>query len=420
MADAAGAVAAGRHWPRHPLLRRGSGWIILLGVSLLHVLAADKLLSDRFGWGENDRSITRIEVAFVRELMQAKPPEAPPVVARAPAQRALPAVAERPAEPASAPAAAAPEPAEPPRPPEPEPAPPPADPPLVAVRPIEPAPPPAALAEEPSVPGTPTSDVQAMVISPPGMAPPLPVPGERPASAAAAEPVNASATPSPAFEWPPSTQLSYVLQGYYRGPVEGSALVEWVRSGQRYQVRMETSAGPLMRRSAVSDGELTARGLQPRRFDGEQRVGFRSRRWAQQFGPERITLADGSELVSMPGVQDEASQFVQLTWLFTTQPALLQPGRSIEVPLMLNRRLDRWVYDVKEPQTLRLSFGEVPTYHVKPRREARPGALTTEMWFAPSLQYLPVRILIRQDESTYMDLTLERPPLQAGGETATR
>jgi hypothetical protein len=35
------------------------------------------------------------------------------------------------------------------------------------------------------------------------------------------------------------------------------------------------------------------------------------------------------------------------------------------------------------------------------------------MWVAPSLQYLPVRLLIRQDAETYIDLLIERLPEQA-------
>jgi hypothetical protein len=51
---------------------------------------------------------------------------------------------------------------------------------------------------------------------------------------------------------------------------------------------------------------------------------------------------------------------------------------------------------------------------VRPRREARAGGdLVPEMWFAPSLQSLPVRILIRQDEDTYVDLRIDRLPEQA-------
>ena len=39
--------------------------------------------------------------------------------------------------------------------------------------------------------------------------------------------------------------------------------------------------------------------------------------------------------------------------------------------------------------------------------------LTAQMWFAPGLQYLPVRILVQQDADTFIDLQLERPPQQA-------
>ena len=208
--------------------------------------------------------------------------------------------------------------------------------------------------------------------------------------------------------------MSYLLNGHYRGPVEGRAQVDWLRSGTRYQVHLETSIGPVLSRHITSEGELTERGLAPRRFDGEQKVLLRApRRWTQQFGPERIVLGDGKEVDFQPGVQDEASQFVQLTWLFTTQPQLLQVGRTIEVPLALNRRIDRWTFEVVAEETLHFSFGDVPTFHVKPRREARGRDMVAEIWFAPTLQYLPVRILIRQEPDSWIDLTLEKPPLQA-------
>lgn len=384
----------------HPLLRRGSGWALVGAVSVLHLLAMNEVASETMGWGRKAHEVPRIEVAFVRELQQAAPPVVAPAPVPAPkSDRALPLVAQRPKGAASVPAAAASAVAEP-APPEPEPV-------AVAVAPAPPPPPPS----PPAAPAAPAPE------PPPAVAeePPPVVAAAQPA----ATPVSASATPAPAFEWPPSTRLSYVLQGDVNGPVDGTAQVEWLRNGQRYQVRFEVSAASIFSRRSVSEGELTARGLEPRQFHGEQRFLFKTRRWSQQFAPDRITLSDGPEQPTAPGVQDEASQFVQLTWLFTTQPQLLQVGRSVEVPLIINRRLDLWVYDVIEQETLRLSFGEVPTFHVKPRR-VRPGALAVEMWFAPSLQYLPVRILIRQNENNHMDLTLKNPPLQAAADQATR
>jgi hypothetical protein len=56
----------------------------------------------------------------------------------------------------------------------------------------------------------------------------------------------------------------------------------------------------------------------------------------------------------------------------------------------------------------------VDTFHMKPRRELRPNRdLVADVWFAPTLQYLPVRLLIRQDEGTYIDMLLDRLPQQA-------
>ena len=387
-----------------PRIRRPGFWALGAGVVLAHLLFTNKLLQDRVGWGAGDKAPPRIDVTFVRELVAAAPPPTAPAVA-APAERRLPTVAAKPqAAAASAPQAAAsaadtgqqaPS-AVAAAPPPPSEVPTPLPLPLPVPVPVELNPATAAAVSEPqpALPGAPLTTAAA------------------PAPAAAATP--ASAASAAAFEWPPSTRMNYRLTGNYRGPVEGTASVEWLRQGSRYQVRLETSIGPVMSRSSSSEGELTAQGLAPRRFDGEQKVMFRAaRRWQLRFGPERVVLADGSEVPMMPGAQDEASQFVQLTWLFTTQPDKLQVGQSVEMPLAISRKLERWIFDVVGEELLRLPFGNVATFHLKPRRDAQGADLTSEVWIAPTLQYLPVRILIRDNKDNSINLQLEKPPLQA-------
>ena len=44
------------------------------------------------------------------------------------------------------------------------------------------------------------------------------------------------------------------------------------------------------------------------------------------------------------------------------------------------------------------------------------SSLSIEAWFAPSLQYLPVRIVIRRGADEFIDLMIERLPLQAADE----
>ena len=365
-------------------------------VTLAHLWLAGRVVPDSFGEGAADARPRRIEVAFVRELAPAAP--APVVAAPRPRRRAVP-----PAPAASAPTVARPAPA----------------PPAPVVEALaEPAP------SEPALPASapdPTPSMAALDAAP-GPAieptPPLDIAAVEPVAEPVA-PAAPSASAPTAFEWPPSTRLSYRLTGNYRGPVEGQAQVEWLRSGTRYQVHMDLGIGPvfspLITRRVSSEGEITPDGLRPRRYDEETTAVLRApRRLAIMLDADRVLLPDGSELPRPPGVQDSASQFVQLTWLFTTRPELLQPGVSIEIPLALPRRLQTWTYDVLGSETLSTPAGDVPALRVKPRRDPKPGGdLSAEVWVAPSLQYLPVRILIRQDAETFVDLLVERLPQQA-------
>ncbi len=350
------------------------GWPLLglsAGVLLVHLWLVDEVVPARLGEGAADTPRRRIEVAFVRELAQAPPPQAAP--------RAAPPRRKRLAAAAAAPAASAPLP-EPP---------------------LEPEPPLPVSTPEPMAPLA-------------ELAPPPP----EPAASAPLQPEPAASAP-PAFAWPPSTRLSYHLSGNVRGPVEGQARVEWLRSGTRYQVLMEASVGPsfapLLTRRDSSEGEITAEGLSPRRYDLENKVVLReARRATIVLEPDRIRLPSGAEHARPPGVQDAVSQFVHLTWLFSTRPELLAPGRSIEIMLALPRRIEVWTYDVMAVESLDTPFGTVDAVHVKPRRAPRAGGdYAAEMWVAPSLQYLPVRIIVRQDGENYVDLMIERLPQQA-------
>jgi hypothetical protein len=352
------------------------------GVTLAHLWLADAVLPPRLGEGAADTRPRRIEVAFVHELNQAAPLAAATVPPRPPPQ-AAPRVA--------APAAS-------------------------AAQSAEPAPLPPVTASEPVEPPTPepTPPLPDLPLAPPAVA----VPAAQPVPMATAAAAAAASAPA-VFEWPPSTRLTYRLTGNYRGPVEGQAQVEWLRSGRRYQVFMDVSIGPsfapLMSRRVSSDGEITAEGLSPRRYDEVTKAVLRDARQLTIFlDADRVRLPNGREMPRPPGVQDSASQFVQLTWLFTTQPQWLETGRAIELPLALPRQVEPWTYDVLGPETLATPAGAVQTVHIKPRREPRPGGdLTAEFWVAPSLQYLPVRILIRQDAETFIDLSIDRLPEQA-------
>jgi hypothetical protein len=191
--------------------------------------------------------------------------------------------------------------------------------------------------------------------------------------------------------------------------------VEWRRQGERYQVQLTLKVSPAFERRLQSDGLITAQGLAPRRFDQVTEGPLMSaRQETVHFDPEEVRLANGKTAPAPAGVQDSASQFVQMTWRFLTQPELQRVGATLEFPMALPRRVGTWGYEVAALEPVVLPFATVDAYHLRPRAEGRkPNELSVEMWMAPSLQYLPVRILIHQDAETHLELTLKQPPLQA-------
>ncbi|MBC7995244.1 MAG: DUF3108 domain-containing protein [Rhizobacter sp.] len=252
-------------------------------------------------------------------------------------------------------------------------------------------------------------------------APPTPEPVLPEVLAAAAPDAAASAADTAtSFEWPVSTRMRYVLTGDFRGEVHGDAQVEWVRAGSRYQVHLDVSVGLLASRRMSSDGDITPEGLAPRRYDQETKLAFSdAQRTSVRFEAEQVWLANGQVIQRWPGVQDTVSQFVQLAWMFDSQPGRLRVGQVVEIPLAMPRRVSMWVYDVVEEQSLSTPFGEVQAFHLKPRREPRAGGdMVVDIWIAPQLRHLPVRFRIRPDPEAYFDLMLDRRPELAAPDPA--
>ncbi len=192
--------------------------------------------------------------------------------------------------------------------------------------------------------------------------------------------------------------------------------MEWRRSGTHYQVQFDIHVSPFFDQHMFSDGQITEHGLSPQHYDESFEVPLVAPRVRRiEFSEEEVVLANGTRVIKLPQTQDGASQFVQFVWMFSTQPDLLRAGNVIEVPLALNSNLRRWHYQVTGAETLGFDFGRLATVHLKPMLDGprRPNEYPFEIWTAPSLQYLPVRILVPIDDKNFADLSLDALPLQA-------
>lgn len=281
------------------------------------------------------------------------------------------------------------------------------------------APAPAATSPEP--PADSQTDVAAAPSAPepPASAPPL---ASAPSATAAADPASAPATAAPSVaeaaaspassasaaaaaylaSWPGDTRLSYQLGGWYRGELHGSGQVLWQREGSRYQITVAMNAGLLASLTFSSQGQITANGLRPEVYEED----LRGRRRGVRMGEDEIRLQRGERLPRPEDVQDAASQFVELGHRFATGQIPLRPGGRVDFVLARPGGVDPWTYDVVGEETLHLpELGPVRAMHLKPRPLDRPrGPIMAEIWFAPSLQYLPVRIRISTSTDSHIDL----------------
>ncbi len=215
---------------------------------------------------------------------------------------------------------------------------------------------------------------------------------------------HSSASPDPLARWPVDTRLNYVLAGNYRGDLHGDAQVLWQRQAEKYQVRVSINLGlfsPLM----TSQGKVSDEGLHPTGYE-EKVAGIRR---SITLGEQQITFNDGQQAPRPARVQDTASQFVELTWRLLSGQLALEQGAIVRYHMARPGGVDEWVYDVVALETLNTRLGGLPAWHLVPRPQAKPrGPITAEMWFAPSLQYLPVRIKMNLGGEHFVDLLIDK------------
>ncbi len=236
-------------------------------------------------------------------------------------------------------------------------------------------------------------------------APPTPPAQALVAASAASAP--ATGDPQALDSWPADTRLSYALSGRFRsGELFGDARVQWQRDGSAYQVRVEVDVTVWASLVLTSQGEVTPAGLAPRAYE-EVRNG---KPRAVRLDRGTVLVEGGRVLPRPEGVQDTASQFVELGHRFATGGAQLQAGQAVSFWMARPGGVDLWTYDVVGREVLQTPhLGALDTFHLRPRPIANPrGNITAEMWFAPGLQYLPVRIRVNMGDMAYVDLLVER------------
>ena len=286
----------------------------------------------------------------------------------------------------------------------------------------------------PAPPAPPAPAVPEAVAAPTETAsPPLvpaPVPANAPAMTEAAstppsgaKPDNAAATaPAPLaisptteappwlaqarFVWPASTQFIYDVIGESKGirfHADGDML--WRHDGKNYEMRLEIRHFLLGSKTQTSVGQLSAQGLQPKRFGDKYKQEV-----AAHFDRDKgqlIFSASSSPQPLLPAAQDRLSLFAQLPALLAGTPELRQSGQQISFQVVAAKSADIWTFQVDKQETLQLPIGPVSAWKLS-RVFKGTYDQTADVWLSPAYGYLPVKVRIAQSNGDVLEQNLSK------------
>ena len=188
------------------------------------------------------------------------------------------------------------------------------------------------------------------------------------------------------------------------GFVIGRAMEEFSRNGHRYEFRsvMETTGiarlFKTIRMVYLSEGEVVAGGLRPHSFSIERDGNVTER--ARFDWPANTVKLEPTErsFTLQSGAQDMLSMFCQLA---------LQPvtGDSLVIPVVTRKRVEPYRFAVLGEQEVETGQGRMPAVHM--RYKDPDGPATTDVWLAPGVGRLPVRIRLVDTKGDAYEQTAE-------------
>ena len=214
----------------------------------------------------------------------------------------------------------------------------------------------------------------------------------------------------PPTKVPNSVRMQFDVLGKIKGfgyTVSGELV--WQQDSRQYQSRFEIGMPLLGSRVQTSQGQIGANGLMPTRFGDKVRS-----EQAAHFERDKGLISFSANTPSVPlepGAQDRLSLFMQLASLLAGAPQRYPTGAQITLQTVSAREAEPWVFRVDASETLTLPVG--PTTAVRLTRLPRqPYDQQVDLWFAPSLGYLPVRLRVTHPNGDVADQVLRRldPP----------
>ncbi|HEY8623236.1 MAG TPA: DUF3108 domain-containing protein, partial [Casimicrobiaceae bacterium] len=142
---------------------------------------------------------------------------------------------------------------------------------------------------------------------------------------------------------------------------------------------------------ATSEGAITASGLQPNTYSIERTNNYRRESATFDWETGMVLLNDDKSLpLELPTFDPLA-----VLWQFYFAP----PGQDdAEFNIATTRKIYHYIFHRVGNETVTLPFGEVEAQIW--RRQTGDGGIDAQIWLAPSLHYVAVKVRLSNDRAT--------------------
>ena len=160
-----------------------------------------------------------------------------------------------------------------------------------------------------------------------------------------------------------------------------------------------------------SNGRLTASGLQPLHFEGKRSDTDPRRARADfdwQAGELTINRDGRTDTLKLPpATQDLISSMYQFMFLE------LEKLQRFEPAMTNGRKLDHHRYTVQAGVEIETPLGRMTTVHLV--KQHRPDEGGIEIWLAPQHRYLPVRLMVLEENGSRYEQVITKLDIKSPG-----
>ena len=215
-----------------------------------------------------------------------------------------------------------------------------------------------------------------------------------------------------ALRIPGSVKLAFAVTGQQgSSPMQGVfGDLAWLQDGSSYDARLSLKFLFRTIRSQHSTGKIGPTGIEPDRFS-EARKGEVASHFLRDQG--QVMFSNNAPSVPLlPGAQDRLSVVMQLGGMLAGDPGRYPAGSRISIQTAGPREAGVWVFNIEGEEQMSVPAGDYAVRKLtrSPRREFDDKI---EIWLAPALGYLPVRMKQTQANGDFADMQL-RESLPAG------